>query len=170
MDKKLPTFKDATGNYLTQSLFIDFNYQAKYAIYCLADEDKEYEGVLYPSLKKLYLDMQDATEYLFASTYLGGWAHWQRICNNAILAKHVEVWREELELKLKSVAMQAMLQKANGGDFNAAKWLASKGWLGERGRPSKQELANEKKKRDRQAKETATEAAAIAHLLPSKKG
>lgn len=158
-------FKGPTGDYITQGLFIDFKYDDKYAVYCLADTDKVYKGTTYPSLRRLYLEMADVTEYEFATTYLFGWEHWQRILGNALLKEHVDKWREELELKMQSVAIKAMLQKASQGDFNAAKWLAAKGWLGQRGRPSKAELEKERKQREKLLAETKDDSARIAGLI-----
>jgi hypothetical protein len=158
-------FKGPKGDYITQGLFIDFNYNDKYAVYCLSDTDKDYNGVTYPSLRRLYLEMQDVTEYEFATTHLHGWEHWQRILGNAILREHVEKWREELELKMQAVAVKAMLSKAAQGDFNAAKWLAAKGWLGQRGRPSKAELEKERRQREKLAAETKDDSARILSLV-----
>lgn len=126
MDKS--KFKDPSGNFVTQSLFIDFRYDSKYAVYTLAEEDKEYEGEVYPSLKRLYLEAEDPTEYEFANTHLYSWEHWQRLCSNAALLKHIEKWREELEVRLRAKAVRVLKNKASAGDFNAAKWVADRGW------------------------------------------
>lgn len=158
-------FKDSGGKYITQGLFIDFKYSDKFAVYCLASEDKEYDGVLYPSLKRLYLEMEDVTEYEFASTHLAGWDHWQKICGNAVLRIDIDKWRDELELKMKAIAAKAMVKAAREGDLTAAKWLSVNGWQGARGRPSKAELKAEQKRRDAAAKDTEKDAANIMHLL-----
>lgn len=158
-------FKGPQGDYITQGLFIDFNYKDKYAVYCLAAEDKTYGGVVYPSLKRLYLEMEDVTEYEFATTYLADWEHWQRICGNAVLRVDIDKWRDELELKMKAIAAKAMVKAARDGDLTAAKWLSVNGWQGARGRPSKAELKAEQKRRDAAAKDTEKDAANIMHLL-----
>lgn len=134
--------KDTSGRPLTQSLFLEVNY-TDYAVYTLKDEDYEYKGKLYPSLKRLYLNEEDPSEYMFASKYLLGWQHWKRLCENKIIKKHVEEWREELELKLKSRAVKDMINLcgSENGSFQAAKWLAEKGWDKRlAGRPSKAEI------------------------------
>lgn len=163
MDKSV--FKDTTGNYITQGLFIDFRYDPKYAKYCLAPEDKEYDGVVYPSLKRLYLEMEDLTEYEFAYKYLCDWEHWERICENKILRAHVEKWREELEVKLRARAIKAIAQKAATGDFNSAKWIADRGWEVKRGRPSKQEVEAERKRAAKINSELGEDSARIIHLV-----
>lgn len=163
MDKSV--FKDAQGKYITSGLFCDYQYKTEFAVYCLADADKMYEGKLYPSLRRLYIEMADPTEYEFATTYLYGWAHWQKMLGNKDLRKHIEEWREEVELKLRAQAVKAIAAKAATGDFSSAKWLADKGWNGKRGRPSKQELANEKKMRDKVETELQDDASRILHLV-----
>lgn len=136
---------DTAGRPITQSLFLEIGYTDS-AIYTLKEDDYEYKGKIYPSLKKLYLASEDPTEYEFAKTYLLNWRHWQRICENKILQKHIDEWREELEVKLRSRAVLQAIKNANKGGFQAAKWLADRGWAGRpAGRPSKLEIEKEKK-------------------------
>lgn len=136
-------FVDTNGNPMTQSLFLEQNYDTKYAVYTLKDDDHMYKGTLYPSLKKIYLEEEDPTEYLFAIKNLLGWTHWQRICNNKVLSVYVNQWRDELEIKLRAIGVRSLRDMASseGGNFQAAKFLADRGWDKNRvGRPSKLEL------------------------------
>lgn len=131
------TLRDTKGRPLTQSLFLELGYNTQYAVYTLKDEDYNYEGKLYPSLKRLYLEMEDVVEYDFATKYLLGWSHWKRLEENKLLTPHIDVWREELELKLRSQAVRDIIDMtADEKSFQAAKWIADKGWnkLG-KGRP-----------------------------------
>lgn len=131
---------------ITQSLFLEIGY-SDFAIYTLKDQDYEYKGKLYPSIKRLYLECEDTTEYEFATTYFLGWAHWQRIASNVALQSHVETWRAELELKLRARAARTMISLANEGSYQATKWLVDKGWEEKRaGRPSKAEREAESKR------------------------
>ena len=137
--------RDKMGRPLTQSLFLELGY-SDYAVYTLKDEDYEYNGKVYPSLKRLYLDCADPTEYEFALKHLIGWKHWLRISENKVIKKHIEEWREELEVKLRSEGVRNAIEHAKGGTFQAAKWLADRGWdKRAAGRPSKEELDKEKK-------------------------
>jgi hypothetical protein len=134
--------KDDMGRPLTQGLFLEINYDAKYAVYTLKDYNHEWNGKLYPSLKLLYLEMNDPIEYDFASRYLLGWQHWKRLNENKILRKHFDEWREELELKLRAKGVREMflLSESENGNFQAAKFLADRGWEKRgAGRPSKLE-------------------------------
>jgi hypothetical protein len=145
--------KDSMGRPLTQSLFIEIGYETDKAMYTLKEEDFTYEknGVTYPSLKRLYLEMEDLVEYDFANTYLLGWQHWQRMNSNVVLSKHFEEWREELEISVRSQAVRDIIQmSADEKGFQAAKWLADRGWdKRAAGRPSKQEKLKEERQKKR---------------------
>lgn len=145
MDKS--KLRDSRGRPLTQSLFLEVGYNTEFAVYTLKDDDHEYEGNIYPSLKKLYLAHEDPTEYDFACTYLLGWQHWQRIVRNRVFSKTIEEWREELELKVRSQAVREILiQSASDKGFQAAKWIADKGWdKRTAGRPSNADIERETK-------------------------
>ncbi len=144
--------KDSGGRPLTQGLFLEVGYNYETAVYSLKDEDHETdEGKVYPSLKRLYLELEDPTEYAFATQYLSGWGQWKRIINNKNLRKHVDEWREELELKLRSQAVQDIIQmSADEKGFQAARWLADRGWDKKgAGRPKKDTSEHDNKMQKR---------------------
>lgn len=126
-------FKDSRGRYITQSLFLENGYNTEFAVYTLTDEDKEYQGVVYPSLRRLYLECLDPTEYTFATKYLWGWEHWLRICDNSLMTQPIEQWREELEVRLRSIAITSIVASAPDS-YNAAKWVADGSWQSQRGK------------------------------------
>lgn len=134
-------FVDERGRYKTLSLFLEIQYDAD-AIYTLKGYDHEYKGKTYTSLKRLFLEMSDPTEYEFANTYLADWDHWQKICNNKVLALEINKWRSELELKLRAEGVQWVLKSARKkGNWLAGKFLAERGWETRvAGRPSKEEV------------------------------
>lgn len=132
---------DTMGRPLTQSLFLELGY-SEYAVYTLKDSDYTYKGKIYPSLKRLYLKEEDVTEYDFATKHLLGWQHWKRLCENKQVRKHIDEWREELELKIRCQAVRDMqnLCASENGNYSAAKFLADRGWEKRgAGRPSKSE-------------------------------
>lgn len=134
---------DSAGKPLTQSLFLENGYK-DFAIYTLKDEDMDYKGKTLISIKKRYLEMEDTTEYLFATQYFLGWQHWKRICNNKLMKDTVAEWREELELRLRAKGIKQAIDHAIGGNFQAAKWLSDRGWDKRgAGRPSKEEVERE---------------------------
>ncbi len=136
---------DSMGKYRTQSLFLELGYGDD-AQFTLKDIDHEHGGKTYPSLKRLYLECEDPTEYEFANLHLLGWKHWQRMCENKVIRKHIDEWREELEVKLRSQAILEAIKQARNGTFQAAKWVADRGWnTRAAGRPTKAEVEQEKK-------------------------
>lgn len=148
LDELLPDrskMLDTSGRPITQSLFLEVNYTDS-AIYTLKEDHFEYEGKFLPSLKKIYLEVADPTEYEFATRYLLGWKHWMRICDNKLIRKHIDEWRFELEYKLRSQGVKAAISQATTGSFQAAKWLADRGWESRgAGRPTKADVDREKK-------------------------
>lgn len=126
------------GRPLTQGLFLEVGYNVDHAIFTFKNQDHAYKGKNYISLKRLYLEHEDPIEYDFATEYLLGYDHWERLCENKIIGKHVEQWRKELELKLRSQAAAQMLELSAENSFQAVKWLADKGWEKKGvGRPNK---------------------------------
>lgn len=161
VDKK--KFLDNRGRPLTQSLFLEIGYNVDYAIYTLKDYDHEYNGVVYPSLKRLYLAHEDPVEYDFASTYLYSWEQWQRLCENKLVASHIEQWRTELQLKLSSQAVRDIIASTEEeGGFQARKYVAERAWnKGAVGRPKKDTSAIDKKIAERLDSEYADDVARV---------
>jgi len=140
--------KDSIYRYLTHAMFFESRTKGFDATFTFKEQDHEYEGVHYTSMRKLYLEMEDPTEYLFAQEVLGSWDHWQKLCNSALVFEHIKKWREELEIKLKAKAIGAMVDTAltaGSKGTTAAKWLATGGFNSGKGRPTKAD-------RERQAK------------------
>lgn len=135
---------DSQGRYLTQSMFYEHVYSTGPEVqYTLSDKPIhiERDGRTIYSLKKLFLDMEDPHEWTFADTYLVGWSHWQKMNNNKVLKAHFDAWRHELAIKMRSKALQQILDLADDGNMNAAKFVAKKEWeTRAAGRPSKQEV------------------------------
>ncbi len=137
---------EISGNMITQGLFLEHQYDTERAVFTLKDDDHEYKGVIYLSLKRLYMEMEDLGEFEFAENVLLGWRHWQRICNNKLFTKMIEEWRTELEAKLRGRAINAIARDASGASRSSiasAKWMADRGWSKKVGRPSKQDIAHE---------------------------
>lgn len=142
-------FKDEKGRYIVQGLFLEDRYNPDLAVYTLAGEDKDYKGQVFPSLKRLFIEHGDPEEYSFAQKYLYDWKHWKRLCANAIVSKHIDEWREELYLSLRSEGIATLIDLAiNANSYQSAKWLADEGWIKRaKGRPSDAEVQGELKRR-----------------------
>lgn len=147
IDKTL--FKDEKGRYIVQGLFLEDRYNKDMSVFTFDGEDKLYKGKTFISLKKRYLDWSDPTEYQFAQEWLYDWDHWKRLCNNKLLAAHIDKWREELSIKLRSEGINTLINLATEKEsYQAAKYLAECGWEEKkRGRPSQDEIDGELKKR-----------------------
>lgn len=150
-------FKDEKGRYIVQGLFLEDRYNTDLAVFTFDGEDKVYKGRTYPSLKRLYLEYCDPKEYNFAREYLYDWPHWQRLVHNKVVGRHIDEWRKELELHLVSEGVQILVDLAQTDrSYQAAKFLADRGWdKSERGRPTKQAVKEELKKRADDAAEFA---------------
>ena len=146
-------FKDSMGRYLTQGLFLEYAYDPTFAIYTVDGHDREYKGKTYYSLKKRYLNEEDVHEFKFATNHLADWEHWQRLLQNKWCFKHISMWREELEVKLASYGVQKVLDLAEDGNFQAAKFVAERQWSKKRGRPSKEEIMRKSRIDERIANE-----------------
>ena len=142
-------FVDNRGYALTQGLFWELRHPDYPATFTLKEQDMVKKGVTYYSLKKIYLEIADITEYEFAMEVFGSWDHWLKIQKSGTIMEYVNQWRVELEIKLRSQAIKAMKTVAlEGGDkgISSAKWIAEGKWKGSsRGRPSKEEVEREKK-------------------------
>lgn len=69
----------------------------------------------YPSLYKLYMEMADPTEYLFAQEAFGSWEHWLEILGGDIdgpfpawIREYIMKWRKELEIKLRAEGIRSL--------------------------------------------------------------
>lgn len=148
-------FRTENGQLRLQSLFREMRRSAdnQLAVYTLYDEDVTIDGKEYKSLYKLYMACEDVTEYVFATTHLAGWEHWERLASAEWFQPYIERWRKELELKLRARALKNIIfDSENGGRnaYDANKFLANGGWKpkdqvapGKRGRPSKAEIQKE---------------------------
>lgn len=154
---KIESLKNAQGSVYLRRLFLETSYTLndKSDIpYTLRDEDHP-EG--YKSLYKLYIEAEDPTEIVFAEAYLDGHSHWTRLCECTWFKEFVERWRLELDLKLKSKAIEIVkavaLDSAHKNQFEAVKILLNAPWRDKpkakdgRGRPSKAEVKGELKSR-----------------------
>lgn len=144
-------FKDNQGRFRTVSLFLELDYDEQHAIYSLKDHDCIWRDKEYKSLKLLYLECADPTEYSFAEKYFYSWAHWQKVRASSKIRNYVQAWQDELEIKLKSQGVLNMIATAGGKGsakdaVAASKWLSDKGWDKRRaGTPSNAEVTREKK-------------------------
>ena len=143
--------KDQLGRWRTNSLFKEF-----------ANKKYKHYWTL-PKLKEIYLSYEHIPhyEYEFALEHIGEWEHWDLLSNNSQLAPVIAQWRDELEVKINAKAITTLFQQATGKGASAttaAKYLAEKGYISKRGRPSKEEVTRQTKIETRHEKALAGDA------------
>lgn len=137
----------------------------------LKEDDHHVDGKVYKSMKKVYIAMEDVTEYDFAQATLGSYKHWERLLESPIIRPHIDQWRKELNLKLKARAMKSIIKAATEDEklsFQAMKYLADNDYLdkkGKRGRPSKDEVKAELRREVQTSKTLQDDAARIGLKL-----
>lgn len=137
-------FKNSNGTFYTQGLFYETcGVDKSSAVYTLKDRD--HEGL--PSLKLLYLQAKDITEYKFAQEHLGGLEHWEKLLSCGWFEDYLYIWRKELLLQLKSEALARIQNIAREGgkeSFVANRFLLQEfdkqSKQPKRGRPSNSEI------------------------------
>jgi hypothetical protein len=149
-ENKAPVqLKGSNGKFLTESLFWETSrdrntYKPHFTLKPLAHKG-------YPSLKLLYLQYQDPTEYTFAIGVFGSWQHWELLTSLDWFKPHIEEWRKELTVLLQSSAARAALDVLSDADapaatkMQAARYIADQGWKpkAQKGRPKKAEVQKE---------------------------
>jgi hypothetical protein len=127
------SFKDDGGRWRTKSLFVETNEdEKKYpSIFTLGDKDKD--GRV--SMRSIYLECGDPTEYKAAISIFGSLDCWERLCKAPFFKPHLDQWRSELQRKIKSQAVDTISDisigvSSNATQLSAAKWLAQQEWVG----------------------------------------
>lgn len=136
-------------------------------MYSLKKRDHIVDGRTYKSLHKIYIGMEDPTEYEFAMSVFGDFSVWENLCNLSWFKAHHNQMQKELVLKLKARTVKGMINDLNQGtaSYNAQKYLADAGYLEgnskKRGRPSKDELDGALKEAARNEADTKDDATRI---------
>ena len=139
-------YLDTQGRFRTISLFVEYGYNEKYPpIYTLGASSKEKGGVVYPSLKDVYLsyDHIPGQEYFFAMDVFGSWDHWTWLASKTQVKGVIAEWRKELDIRNKAQAMRTILAQSRDREkgLQAARLLVTDEHLEKkRGRPSKEEV------------------------------
>jgi len=127
--------KGPNGKCRTKSLFYELSYyDTTDVIFTTKEKDIKVDDKVYVSLHQLYVSMvpNDPTEYDFAQRVFGSWDIWQTISKAPQIRPYVNKWRKEVEIKVKSQAIQSIAEEMKTGgrsSFSAAKLLLEKGWL-----------------------------------------
>jgi hypothetical protein len=97
------------------------------------------------------MEVADITEFEFANKFFESYQHWKKICETTWMQPVLAEWREELELSIRSMALNFLIEKSSS-TVDVAKYLLNNNWVEKlhegnaivnlRGRPSKQDIKN----------------------------
>ncbi len=141
-------WKGLNNNWITKGLFIEYRYLPKvgdHYMYTLQHEDRD----SYPSLRRLYLESDDPTEYTFACEHLGGWDHWKYLCDEEFFKPTVALWRDEYSIRMKALALRKIKLEAKGEgklSYDANKYLLEEGWTKEKLLKERERLVKDKER------------------------
>ena len=122
-------FKNTGGVWFTKALFLQIAEDpTRTALYSLSFDDVERDGKVYPGFFRLYLELEDPTEYLVATELFGGLEHWDVLVQSARVGSEIENCRHWLNLKLKSLGMKKIIEQSQES-FQAARYLVDQNWL-----------------------------------------
>ena len=141
-----PIFKNASGAHYLQALFFEtaLEQNKDYVLYTLKQQD--HRG--YPSIHRLFVEMNDPTEYNFAKEYFASWTHWKMIKDCTWFKPYYDAMKEELEVSIRAKALADLRASAEDpkNTVQVNKYLLDKGWVDKtdtRGRPSKDTIKRE---------------------------
>lgn len=134
---KSSRFRNSGGQRYVSALFQETAESKETVLYSLKSHDGEY-----PSLRRLYLQECDPTEYRFAEKFFEDWSHWQLVLAAPWFQEYIAEWRKELRVKLRSMAMARMMRMAGDPDHPNA-YSANKYLLDTLGRRSDDILGDE---------------------------
>lgn len=124
-------FKGNGSKWLTEGLFLETTQSNDNVLYSMQPWDKELDGKIIPSIHRLYVDMEDVSEWEFGNKYFDGYQHWLVIREKPFFAEAYKRMKEELNAKLRGKALKVMLAQVAEGTASQAtlKYLADNDYL-----------------------------------------
>lgn len=145
----MDNFKGNGNKWLTEGLFLETAQQEDHCIYSLQPWDKEKNGKFYPSIHKLFVEMEDVSEWMFANKYFDGYQHWLLIKEKPWFKEYYTKMVDELQAKLQHKAVKEMLTQVAEGKASQATltYLANKGYIEKAavGKPKRRKPENKAK-------------------------
>lgn len=128
-------FKDKWNRFLINSLFYELCPPRKYekVLYTLGSEDRALsDGRVAQSLYRLYLLEGDPVGFYFGDKYFYDYDHWLLVKESPRVKPNVIQWEEHLQAKLKSEAIQKIVQDSLDPSSTtrqaSARFLAQEVW------------------------------------------
>jgi len=119
------------------------------AVYTIKRQDYEVDGILYPSLYRLYMETEDVTEARFVEGYLYDWDQWNSIASSSYYRDEIARWRTELKAKVLGRLVDELIKDATSGSKSSkssAKFLVEKLSKQDKGRPTTAAVATTEEK------------------------
>lgn len=111
-NNRISKFHNSRNVLLLQKIFLEISYyDQRYVLYTLKDRDH----LGFKSIKRLYLEEEDLTEYSFGEKYFYNYDHWKKITECDWFKPIVAEWREELATKLESRYLKKLQEIAELG-------------------------------------------------------
>jgi hypothetical protein len=134
-------YLSTTGKRLIRQLFIENRNigENDLALYTMHREDEEYDGFIYPSLYRLYIETRDITEARFVSEYLYDWEQWNDLASSATYKDEIARWRVELKALVLGELVDTLILDAlsnSKSSKSSAKFLVDKLSKNTKGRPT----------------------------------
>jgi hypothetical protein len=142
--KPLRFFNDV-NDLLVEDLFLELvDHGEAWKQFTLKTWDVTHRGNEYRSLHRLYVEMNDLSEYAFANTYFYNFAHWDRVRKHPEIRPYYDTMRQELEAKLSTKALSAMIAQVDSGTATQAtlKFLANREYQPTQSKQPKADLHN----------------------------
>lgn len=138
------------GNkFLTEGLFLEHHNDVDAVLYTTSTSDKRYKGRFIPSLHKLYVELEDVSEWNFANLYFANYEHWLLVKAKPFFKEYYAAMVEELNAKLRGKAIKQMLDQLAAGEASQAtlKYLADNDYIPKAsvGRPKKKKQEDKAK-------------------------
>lgn len=121
--------KDKGKRFRTRSLFKEMwksnpNLDKPPIFILKADDDVD--GLI--SVKRVYLEIGDPTEYKIAVALFKDPRHWAHLCKQGWFMEHLSKWRAELKAKIRSLAVDALIRLSEE-NLQAIKTLATEDYF-----------------------------------------
>ena len=125
----LPIKKRPSGHWITTGLFSQTCGDYDTSVFSLEDPT-EINHRVQPSLKDLYMECNDLTEYKFAMIVFGSWEYFEKVKASKV-GVWFKKWNQELRMKMKSKAVEALVlasMEEGSKGIQAAKYIANHEW------------------------------------------
>jgi len=138
------------GNkFLTEGLFLEHCNDRDAVLYTTSTSDKRYHGRYVPSLHKLYVELEDVSEWEFANMYFANYEHWLLVKSKPFFQEYYAAMVKELNAKLRGKSIKNMLAQLEEGTASQAtlKYLADNDYISKAnvGRPKKKKQEDKAK-------------------------